>query len=242
MHRALPASGLACLAAAVASFLAAPPASATQDYARRESKDCNHCHVNPKGSGPRNDRGREFEANGHRFGVTSWTDDAARAKYLRACSALGATWYAEAARLLDALAKEEKLPGGAALVAAARERFGMFPRTWLRTARTLLTKGERGLPNAFQFLARLESQFPATDEGKEAVRLLDEASKDTSKSKAAEEARAAEKHRLLVLRGRTEWDQGDAAAAKKLFDEALADPRGKGYAKEIEDLLAGAAR
>lgn len=221
------------------------PAAATQDYAKAEGKDCGHCHVDPRGAGPRNATGQEYEANGHRFGVQSWTGDETRKKFLRASSALNATWYGEAARLLSELEKEEKLPGGTALVTATKAKFGMFPRTWLRAAKTLLAKGERGLPNAFDFLAKLESQFPETDEGKEAAKTLDEAAADTkdeSKPKAAVEARAKEKVRVLVLRGRTEWDQGNPDAAKKLFADVAADPRGKAWELEIQELLAGKGR
>jgi hypothetical protein len=237
--RAAVLAGTTCLALAAALAAWTPPARATQEHARAEAKDCGFCHVSPKGAGPRNERGREYEANGHRFGVASWSSAEAQRTFLRARSALAATWYAEAARLLDALAAVETLPGGAALVQATRERFAMMPRAWLRSARQLLAKGDRGLPNALQFLARLETQFPGTEEGKEAVRLLDAAAKDPAQTKAADEARAAERVRLLVLRGRTEWDQGAADAARKLFAEALADPRGKGYEREIADLLAG---
>lgn len=232
----------AALAVAGLAAGSSAPAFALQDYAKREGKECGHCHVNPKGAGPRNEVGQEYEANGHRFGVKSWSDDASRRKFLRASSALLSGWYAETERLLAELGKSETLPGGLALVSGTREKYAMFPRTWLRASKTLFAKGERGLANGMQFLARLESQFPATDEGREAVRTLDDAEKgaekDAARAKAAAEARAAEKVRVLVLRGRTEWDQGDAAAAKKAFDEVLADPRGREWEKEIADLLA----
>jgi hypothetical protein len=246
MRSRLAATGLACTLAA-ASLAASlgpgpPPAEATQDYAKAEGKDCSHCHVNPKGAGPRNATGREYEANGHRFGVRSWTSDALRDRYLRACAALSATWYGEAAKLLDALAREEKLPGGLALVEATRERFRMFPRGWMRSAKALLAKGDRGTANALAFLAKLESQFPAADEGREAAKLLDEAAADDARKAAAAEARAVEKVRVLLLQGRTEWDLGEAAAARKLFDQVLADPRGKQYAKEIAELLSPPAK
>ncbi len=231
----------ACLAGAVGlaiSALFAPsPALATQEYAKKEAKDCSHCHVNPKGAGPRNAAGREFEANGHRFGVKSWTSDAVRDKYLRACAALGSRWYAEAARLLAEVKKEETLPGGLALVEGTLDRFKMFPRTWLGAAKKLLAKGDRGVANAFEFLARLESQFPGSDEGKEAAKLLEEATKDDARKAAAEEARAVEKVRLVFLRGRTEWDLGNAAEGRKLLDEVLADPRGKAFEKDIREVL-----
>lgn len=235
----------ACLAGAVglavSALLAPSPALATQEYAKKEAKDCSHCHVNPKGAGPRNAAGREFEANGHRFGVKSWTSDAVRDKYLRACAALGSRWYAEASRLLDEVKKEETLPGGLALVDGTAERFRMFPRTWLGAAKKLLAKGDRGVANAFEFLARLESQFPGTEEGKEATKLLDAAingeSKDEARKTAAAEARAVENVRLVFLRGRTEWDLGNAAEGRKLFDQVLADPRGKAFEKDIREVL-----
>lgn len=229
---------------AAVAFLApgAAPAFALQDYARQESKDCAFCHVSARGGGPRNEKGREYEANGHRFGVESWSSEANRKDWLRASSALVATWYAEADRILTALDKSEKLPGGRALVASARERYSMFPRTWLRAAKTLLAKGERGRPNAMAFFAKLESQFPATDEGREAVKLLDEAvagsEKDAAAARDASAARAQEKVRGVVLRGRTEWDAGELDAARKLLNGVLADPLGTPYEPEIRELLA----
>ena len=220
-----------------AVWLPSGPVLATQEYAKKESKECGFCHVSPKGAGPRNGQGREFEANGHRFGVKSWTTDATRDKYLRSQSALGATWYAEAARLLDEAEKEETLPGGLALTQAAREKFRMFPRVWLRNAKTLLAKGDRGAANANVFLAKLESQFSGTDEGKEAIKLLDEGAKDEGKKAGVADARSAEKLRGVLLTAKTEWDQANADLARKLFAEVTADPRGKVYEAEIEDLL-----
>jgi hypothetical protein len=231
---------LTCAAAAAIALVAlpAPPAGATQDYARKEGKDCGHCHLNPKGAGPRTATGREYEANGYRFGVKSWTSDAIRDRYLRACAALQATWYAEAARELDAVAKEETLPGGLALVQGTREKFRMFPRAWMTGARKLLQKGEATLPNAYAMLAKVVSQFPATDEGKEAARLLDEAAKEDGKKAKVEEARAAEALRVRFLEGKMLFILGAREDAIRRFDEIRADPRGKAHEKEIAEILA----
>ena len=180
----LTSAALLCLLTGAALLLALPPtpAHATKEYARKEQKDCSHCHISDKGSGPRNATGKEYEANGHRFGVESWSSDENRAKYLRAKAALMSTWYGEADRLFGELEDVETKPGGLALIDGTRRKFRMFPRTWLRSARKLLEKGSRGLPNALGFLVKLESQFPATDEGKEAVALLDDlAARDASR-------------------------------------------------------------
>jgi hypothetical protein len=244
MDRLRAALGLASLgaAAACAFLVAAPPAAAMQEYAKKEGKECSFCHLNPKGSGPRNAQGQEYEANGHRFGVKSWTTDENRRKFLRASSALVATWYAEADRILGELAKEETLPGGLALIDGTRERFRMFPRAWAGAARKLAAQEERGLAKRLEFLAKLESQFPGTDEGKDAAKALDELARDAAKGKSVEAARAAEKVRVLFLRGRMEWDLGEADAARATFAKVTADPLGKPFEAEIADLLAGKPR
>lgn len=52
----------------LASMVAAPrSASATPAYAGKEGKPCGYCHVNPAGGGPRNAKGKAYEANGHKF-------------------------------------------------------------------------------------------------------------------------------------------------------------------------------
>lgn len=230
---------LLALAAAVLGVLAAPrEALATKDYAKKEGKDCSFCHVSDKGSGPRNAKGREYEANGWRFGVKSWSSEANERKFLRATSAIVAQWYAEAARLLDELEKEEKLKGGAALVLGTRDRFKMFKGPWLRSAKKLLAQGDRGLPNALVFLAKVESQFAATDEGREATSLLDAMEKDPKTKDAVLAARATEKARLLLVEGRTEFQLGESSKARALLEKALADPHAKPLEKEIREALA----
>jgi hypothetical protein len=229
---------VAVLAAAILGVASPREALATKEYAKKESKDCSFCHVSEKGSGPRNAKGREYEANGYRFGVKSWSSPANEKKFLRATSAIVAQWYAEAARLLDELEKEEKLPGGTALVAGTRERFRMFKGPWLRSAKKLLATGDRGVPNALVFLTKVESQFAATTEGKEAMALLDAMAKDPKTRDAVADARATEKARLLLVEGRTEFQLGEDAAARKLLEKALADPHAKPLEKEIREALA----
>jgi hypothetical protein len=53
---------------AAAALVAAPQsAQALPQYAAKEGKACGYCHVNPAGGGPRNARGKQYEANGHKF-------------------------------------------------------------------------------------------------------------------------------------------------------------------------------
>ena len=56
------------IAVASAGLVVAPKhASATPAYAAKEGKPCGYCHVNPAGGGPENDKGKEYQANGHKF-------------------------------------------------------------------------------------------------------------------------------------------------------------------------------
>jgi hypothetical protein len=236
----LTSAAVLCIATGAVLLVALPPspALATKEYARNEGKDCSHCHISDKGSGPRNATGKEYEANGYRFGVESWSSDENRAKYLRAKAALMSTWYGEADRLFDELAESETLPGGRALIDGTRRKFRMFPRTWLRSAKKLLDKGTRGLPNALGFLVKLESQFPESDEGKEAVTLLDGlAAKDASKDAVAA-ARATERARIRFLSARTELELAEFAKARDLFAEVLADTAAEPFHADVQQLLA----
>jgi hypothetical protein len=53
---------------AAAALIATPQnAQATPQYAAKEGKACGYCHVNPAGGGPRNAKGKQYEANGHKF-------------------------------------------------------------------------------------------------------------------------------------------------------------------------------
>ncbi len=237
--KAAPLSVVLCFAVSVVLALggALREAGATKQYARNEKKDCTYCHIHDKGSGPRNEKGREYEANGYRFGVKSWSADANKAAYLRARSALLATWYGETLRLLDELEKQEKLPGGLALIAGTRKKIAIFPRSWLRAAKTLLKKGDRGLPNALAKLVRLESQFPASKEGKEALKLLEGLAEDAARKKRVAEARAVEQVRLDYLRGRTAHGLAEWDLARKLLAKVAADPRGKAVHKGCRELL-----
>jgi hypothetical protein len=64
--------GLAALGAAMfvvgAGIVVAPQhAKALPAYASKEGKPCGYCHVNAAGGGARTDKGKEYQANGHKF-------------------------------------------------------------------------------------------------------------------------------------------------------------------------------
>ena len=71
--RVIAAIPLVVVAAAVGVLAAPREALATRVFAKKEGKACSFCHVNPKGGGPRNPTGRDYEANGYAFAVKTWS-------------------------------------------------------------------------------------------------------------------------------------------------------------------------
>jgi hypothetical protein len=69
--RIIIATGTGALVAGIitaAALIAAPQqAQAKPEYAAKEGKPCGYCHVNPAGGGPRNAKGKQYQANGHKF-------------------------------------------------------------------------------------------------------------------------------------------------------------------------------
>ena len=52
----------------LAALVALPrSATALPAYSQKEGKACGYCHVNPAGGGERNAKGKQYEANGHKF-------------------------------------------------------------------------------------------------------------------------------------------------------------------------------
>ena len=60
----IPAAAIALLS--VTAFTPRP-ATATPAYAAQTKLACGGCHANPAGGGALNDRGKKFQANGHKL-------------------------------------------------------------------------------------------------------------------------------------------------------------------------------
>ncbi len=60
----IPAAAITLLS--VAAF-APRPAAATPAYAAQTKLACGQCHANPAGGGALTDRGKKFQANGHKL-------------------------------------------------------------------------------------------------------------------------------------------------------------------------------
>jgi hypothetical protein len=58
---------VAGIAGAAVLVAASQNAQALPAYAAKEGKPCGYCHVNPAGGGPRNAKGKQYQANGRTF-------------------------------------------------------------------------------------------------------------------------------------------------------------------------------
>jgi len=68
MKRIIVGSVVAAAFVLAATLVVAPKsASALPAYSQKEGKACGYCHVNAAGGGPRNAKGKQYEANGHSF-------------------------------------------------------------------------------------------------------------------------------------------------------------------------------
>ena len=62
------ASAVLAVGVMFAALVAVPrSATALPAYTQKEGKPCGYCHVNPTGGGPRTEKGKEYQANGHKF-------------------------------------------------------------------------------------------------------------------------------------------------------------------------------
>ncbi len=59
--------GLGMLFASAGLVVAPRHAAALPAYAAKEGKPCGYCHVNPAGGLPLSDKGKQYQANGHKF-------------------------------------------------------------------------------------------------------------------------------------------------------------------------------
>lgn len=59
--------GTAFFVATSALVVAPQPAAGLPAYTQKESKPCGYCHANSASGGALTDKGKEYQANGHKF-------------------------------------------------------------------------------------------------------------------------------------------------------------------------------
>lgn len=253
--RLVPAFAFVAAAAIASVALApAPTAEAKEAFSKKEGKPCSYCHTNPRGGGPRNEKGNEYQRNGFKFatapsGKGYGEDEAFRSqanadRYEFARAALQNEHYADAFRRLAELKlKEDKKSTGyqkALNLEAIVEGKG---RDFLRAAKDAIEAGNPA--DAADALARVELEFKGREPAKDVAARRAELVKLPGGKEADAKARLDAPQRVRLLDARMKEVEGDSAAAIKILEEMLTkwpDGRFATDAKtKIDELKAAAA-
>jgi hypothetical protein len=220
---------LAVLVVAVVSTARPRAAEARPEFSRREGKDCRYCHVNPRGGGPRNPKGQEYERNGFTFRTAgsapkgygeddAFTTEANGQAFWLARQAIALEHWGDALRRLLALQKKETKGPGAQLVVNTIGQVDGRGRDLARAAKEALAAGKA--PEAAEALARLEAEFKGRDAAKEVPRIRAELQRLPDAKAAIATAVAVETQRLAfrdALMKDVEGDTPGAIAALEAF-------------------------
>jgi hypothetical protein len=225
-------------AATVVSVALTParPAEAKQEFANREKKPCGFCHVNPRGGGPRNDKGNEYQRNGFKFPVTNakgfgednaFKNQANADAFEFARAALQNEHYADAyRRVAEVKSKEDKKGAGFAKLINLEGLLDGKGRDLIRAAKEAIEGGKA--PEAAEAIARVETEFKGREPAKDVAKWRAELVKLPGGKDADTKAKLEEPQRVRFLDARMKEVEGDNASALKILDEMIAKwPDGK---------------
>lgn len=253
--RLVPAAFAVAAAAVVSAAVAPlPTADAKPAFSQKEGKPCGYCHTNPRGGGPRNEKGNEYQRNGFKFaaapaGKGYGEDEAFKSqgnadRYEFARAALQNEHFADAFRRLAELKlKEDKKSTGyqkAVNLEAIVEGKG---RDLIRAAKEAIEGGKAA--EAADALARAELEFKGREPAKEVAARRAELLKLPGGKEADAKARIDAPQRVRFLDARMKEVEGDVAAAQKILEDMLAKwPEGR-FATDaktkLDELKAAAA-
>ena len=192
------------LAVALALPLA-PPAQARPEFARRESKACGFCHINPAGGGPRNQTGLRYARNEFKFtvrpsGLADFKVPAQRAAMAHVGKLLDHAHVREAVVQLKRLRRADREEKARALVADRLHALDVKGTEILGRARRLLrgSDAEEGVT----LLVMLTLEYKDLDVHAEATRDLKDRGKEQPELRDRIRAEKREgKARLAYLDG-----------------------------------------
>lgn len=252
--RPVVASAALAVAAIVSAAVApVPTADAKPAYSQKEGKPCGFCHVSPRGGGPRNDKGGEYERNGFKFPAATgkgFGEDLAfktqgnadRFEFARA--ALQNEHYLDAFRRIAELkVKEDKKGAGYQKIVNLESIVEGKGRDLVRAAREAIEGGK--VADAADALARVEAEFKGREPAKDVAKWRTELVKLPGGKEADAKARLDAPQRVRFLDARMKEVEGDEAAAKRILEEMLTkwpDGRFATDAKtKLDELKAAAA-
>jgi hypothetical protein len=227
-------AAVAVPAVVVASSLSgpAPTADARPVYSTREKKPCGFCHTNPRGGGPRTEKGAEYEKNGMKFpggpgGPTTFGEDGAfkseangnQFAFARAAFA-EEHWSDALRRIADLKGKEPKKGPGYQKVINLEASVDQRGRDLVTLAKQSIEAGK--VAEAAEALARVESEFRGREPAKDVAKWRGELAKLPGGKEADAKARADQPQRLKLLDAQMKSIEGDTATAKRILEDLIA--------------------
>jgi hypothetical protein len=228
-----------------AAFLAATgsrPAAARPEFARKESKACGYCHINPRGGGARNQRGLEYARNDFRFPPEKAEPGDIRPADREALQKVGKLLDLDhvpaAVKDLRRLSKSGKKDDPARRAADQRLHDLEVKGTEILGSARLLVRGSRP-DEGIELLLLLATVYKDLEVGKEAADDLRELRRDPAQKERIEREEKEAKARLQYLDALLLRAEGKTEQAEKAFRAIVEGCEGTRAAKLAAAALEG---
>jgi hypothetical protein len=228
------ASAILVPALAITSIVVAPApeAAAKPEYATKEGKTCDYCHVNPKGGGPRNAKGDEYAKNNHKFLPAAkaaggfgedkaFKTDANGKAFGLVLAAIQLEHWSDALLRIAALkSKEDKKGPGYAKLNATEGTIDGHGTDLIKAAQEAIQGGKAA--DAAAAIARVELAFKGRNPAKDVAKWRAELIKLPGGKEANDKAVKDEPWRVLLLNAKMKSIEGDNPAAIRLLQDLIA--------------------
>ncbi len=236
-------AALFALLAAAACLLPGPRAAeARPEFARRETKACGFCHINPRGGGPRNDNGLLYARNEFSFPVAtgnlnSFRKEADRERMVYARKMVDLDHIPAAVDGLVRLSKVVKDEGAKKLVEEEIHAIEVRGSKVLGQARLLLRGKPQEIDEGVELIVLLVTEYKGLAIHDEALGDLKElrADKDLRDRVKREEGEA--KARLLLLDATRQDADGGRDKAKATLEKLIKVAPSSRAAEDAKKLL-----
>ena len=219
---------LALIALLLAALLlpAPPPAEARPEFARRESKACGFCHINPRGGGPRNQTGLEY-ADFERKRDREAMDRAQRLIDIQHIPA--------AVSALKRLEKSAQGDAARRVVTAELHALDVKGTEILGRARTLLRSNRfKERTEGLELLVRLSVEYKGLDVHEDVTADLRELQRDQEQRERIRKEQAEAKAWVAYLDALKQRIEGDETRARKSFGKVVKSDEGTRAAKAAQ--------
>ena len=230
---------LVCL---LIAFAADRPVAARPEFARREGKACAYCHINPRGGGPRNERGLEYARNDFRFPPAKGDPGAVkpvdRDAFAHVDKLMDLDQVSAAVAQLRRLAKTGKKDDPTRRLAEQRlHELEVKGTEILGRARLLIRSASPD--EGVELLMILSSEYKDLDVGKEAQGDVRDLRRDPAQRERIQREERESKARLLYLDGVLQRADSHAEQAEKTFHAVADGYPGTRAAKLAQGVLDG---